>query len=359
MPGPDDMDFNLDDEDDEIVEAEIIEKVDPKLVEERSSVSMSLPTRRMIGFMDVYNSKEELKFLIENVLPESGIVFFGGLSGTGKTILAIQCTVNLVMNRPTMTWKPVPDLEQMTALMLSLEMNELEFHKRIHDMYPKLSDEEQKLLQENFILYSDPEPFELWNNDHVVDLILMIKKSRARIILIDSASVSFGESLKDDTQVNKSLRNLHTIRTRLNVCILVVAHTRKPPSGISTNPEDLTINDLFGHSGIAQWGSSIYLMVEDEATRRKTIQDKNGDKVDKIVHLINVKKRFGSSNEAFKVKLPSSEATKGGAPLQFRRDAIELPPAPKSKVSAKPSSSSISDFMSKINLSTILEDDDI
>lgn len=360
MAEPDDMDFgDLDEEDDEIVEAEIIERVNPKLVEERSSVSMSLPTRRMVGFMDVYNSEEELKFLIENVLPESGIVFFGGLSGTGKTILAIQCTVNLIMNRPTMTWKPVDELEQMTALMLSLEMNELEFKRRIKDMYPKLSEEEQKTLQENFILYSDPEPFELWNNDHVVDLILMIKKSRAKIILIDSASVSFGDSLKDDTQVNKSLRNLHTIRTRLNVCILIVAHTRKPPSGISTSPEDLTINDLFGHSGIAQWGSSIFLLVEDEATRRKTIQDKNGDEVDKVVHVINVKTRFGASNGAFKAKLTSLKDTKAGSPLQFRRDAIELPAAPKSKVKVNPLKATMADIVKGMNLSSILEDDDI
>lgn len=308
-------------------EEKVIELVSPTIAENRSTASKVLPTRRMTTFTETYHSKERLKFLIENVLPESGLVFLGGISGTGKTILAIQLVVNLVMNRPTMTWPPVEDMPQIRALMLSLEMSTLEWQRRVLDMYPSLSDEEEKILSENFSLYSEPEPFKLWEDNHVAELIILIRSSGANVILLDSASVSFAEDLaKDAASVNKSLENLAMIRVRLNVCFVIVAHTRKPQSGMSTRPEDWSINDLFGHSGIAQWASSIFLLVEDEEIRKKTIQDGSGESTDKVVHIINVKTRFGASNGAFKAQLPSLKSTEGGTPLQFRRDAIPLQP---------------------------------
>lgn len=295
-------------------------------VQEQVKFSASLPNRRVRTFSEVYKSESNLKFIIPDVLPESGLIFFGGLSGTGKTILAIQVVRNIVMGLPTMTWKLSEDLPQMVGLIFSLEMSGDELQRRMHDMYPSMTEEEDKILQENLFVYSEPEPFELWNYAHCVDMIQIIGRTKANVILIDSASVSFAQSLKDDVQVNQSLKNLYSIRVRMNVAIIIVAHTRKPSQGISSSPEEASINELFGHSGIAQWASSIFLLIEDEKSRKDVIKAGNGDEAEKVVHVINVKTRFGSSNAAFKTKLASRKATLEGTPLQFRRDAIELQP---------------------------------
>lgn len=350
----DDFSFQEIEDETPVVSDPVVEKVSPAIAENETELSRSLPNRRISTFTETFYSEHKLKFWIDNVLPETGLVFFGGLSGTGKTILAIQTVVNLVMNRPTMTWFPVDDLPQLTAMMLSLEMSTIEWHQRVHDMYPTLTDEEDKLLGEHFLLYSEPEPIKLWEDSHVADLIRMIARNKVQVVLIDSASVSFAEDLTDIKQVNKSLENLYTVRVRLNVAMIVVAHTRKSPAGMSTKAEDISINDLFGHSGIAQYASSIFLMYEDEESRRKAVRSGDGDKMDKVVHIINVKTRFGSSNAAFKSKLPSLESTQQGKQLLFRRDAIELPPLTPEQKKKLLGKSKMADTLEGVDFSSII-----
>lgn len=336
-----------------------VSKVDPEVAEKESAVSRSLPNRRIRTFTEVYNSEEVMKFLIPDVLPDHGIVFFGGLSATGKTILAIQLVVNLVMSRPTMTWYPVEDLPELTAMMLSLEMSGPEVQLRLKHMYPNLTDEEAKILGERFLLYSEPEPIHLWDDNHCADLIRMIMRNHVNVLLVDSASVSFASDLTNQSEVNKSMQNLDTIRVRLNVCIIIVAHTRKPPSDTTTNVENVSINDLFGHSGIAQHASSIFLMYEDEQTRRATVKAQAGDSTEKLVHIVSVKTRFGSSNAAFKAKLPSREMTKKGSPLQFYRHVTAaIPMTSETRGRIKSDGKNIAEEMKGLDFGTILDEGD-
>lgn len=363
-----DMDFPMgeigpDEDDDNSTAIAVPNFPAPRESEDNKEVelTMSLPNRKISSFMDIYDSEDKMEFLIPDVLPESGLMFVGGLSGTGKTILAKQLTVDLVLGRPTMTWKPTEGLRQIRVLMFSLEMSKPELQRRQFDMYPDLTDAQRKLLDENYFVYAEPEPFDLWDPAHCIDMVRLIKNTKCDVVLIDSASVSFGDSLKDDTQVNKSLKNLFAIRSRMDVAIIVVAHTRKPPAGIASNPEEASINELFGHSGIAQHASSIYLMIEDEKSRKQAIKDGNGDKVDKKVHLISVKSRFGSSNAAFPIKLTSRQDTLAGKALQFRRDVHEIAPVitaeQRQKIKAKKSPLSAS--FENIDFTAMMEGDDI
>lgn len=336
-----------------------VEKVASDIAENETEVSRSLPNRRIQTFTEVYHSEERLEFLIPDVLPDHGIVFFGGLSGTGKTILAIQLVVNLVMRRPTMTWFPVEDLPELTAMMLSLEMSGPEVQLRLKHMYPELTDEEEKILGDRFLLYSEPEPIHLWEDSHCADLIRMIMRNNVKILLLDSASVSFASDLTNQAEVNKSLQNLDTIRVRLKCSIIVVAHTRKPPPENTTNVESVSINDLFGHSGIAQHASSIFLMYEDEKTRRQTIREGTGDSTEKMVHVVAVKTRFGSSNAAFKAKLPSREMTKKGSPLLFSRNVIAaIPLSSEKRAQIKSDGKNLAEDMKGLDFGQILGEGD-
>lgn len=337
----------------------VVSNVSEGVAQGESLLSRSLPNRRIRTFTEVFHSKEKLKFLIEDVMPDHGIVFFGGLSGTGKTILAIQLVTNLVMNRPTMTWFPVEDLPELTAMMLSLEMSAPEVQLRIRSMYPTLTDEEEKVLADRFLFYAEPEPIHLWNDNHCADLIRMIMRNKVNILLIDSASVSFASDLTNQAEVNKSLENLDTIRVRLHVSIVIVAHTRKPPPENTTNVENVSINDLFGHSGIAQHASAIFLMYEDEKTRRQTIREGTGDSTEKQVHIVSVKTRFGSSNAAFRAKLPSREMTRKGSPLLFSRNVIAaIPLTPERRAQIKSDGSNLAEDMKGLDFGQILGEGD-
>lgn len=287
----------------------------------------TIGTRKISNFMDVLEDPNKMEMIIEDLLPETGLVYFGGLSGTGKTILAIQVAANLVLGRQTMTWKISKKYQEkhLRCLMLSLEMNRKQLQMRLEHMFPKLEDEDKKLLRENFLTYTEPETFELWNPAHIVELLRIIKECEIDILLIDSASVSFAEELTDQKQVNKSIKNLYRLRSALDVAMFIVAHTRKPATGITSNPEDATLNELFGHSGVAQSADGIVLLIEDEKRRKETIKNGNQNSIEKLVHVVNAKSRFGANAGAFKTYLTSKDDVDKKKPLVFRRaDAIPI-----------------------------------
>jgi hypothetical protein len=279
----------------------------PPLPTAPSTVVQHLPIRKTSNFMEVYNSKNTVEFVFEGLLPNKGLMYVGARSGTGKTIFVIQMAVDLILGRDTMSIKRGKDLPPQKLVILSLEMGEEEFQARILSMYPELTEEEQKLLADGIVIYHDPEPFRLWTDDHQVDFIRLVKSHKATGVIIDSASVSFASSLKDDMQVNSTIEILYGVRNRLTMWMIIVCHTRKLPAGIVGNMEDLTVDEIFGHSGVAQSASAILLMHHD----KKDPEGKDGK--NKIVYLMNLKARFGAEFAPFKMYLPTIP------PLQFRR----------------------------------------
>lgn len=281
--------------------------------------------RKVTSIIDVMEDDEKLEFVIQDLLPDTGLMYVAGASGSGKTILAIQVAGDIINGRGTLAWQLGPAWnENFKALFLSLEMPKKELQLRLHHMYPKLSDEERKAFMDRFLCYSDFEPLELWNPTHQLDLVLLIKEYGINLLLVDSASVSFASSLKNDEQVNESIKFLYKIRSRFNLAMIVVAHTRKPTIEMINNPENANINELFGHAGVGQSASSVIMMMEDEAQRKKTIKSGDGTNVEKVMHMVNAKARFGANAGAFKAKLTSKAAVDKGEPLMFRRDAIPI-----------------------------------
>jgi RecA-family ATPase len=282
--------------------------------------------RRLSNALDVMNDDTKLAYVVDPILPDSGLLYIGGISGSGKTILAIQLVADVINGRPCMTWRlGEAATEDMKAIIFSLEMNELELGERLRHMYPKLTDDEQKVFLDRFVTYAEPEPFKLWEPAHQLEFIRTIKASGATIQLIDSASVSFGEELTNQAQVNKSIDFLRMIRAKYNWAQVIVCHTRKPPAGIASNPAEVTLNELFGHSGVAQSASSIIIMMEDDKQRKEVITKGIDQRtVEKKVHIVNCKARFGANGGAFISHLTSQNDVEKGEPLMFRRNAIPI-----------------------------------
>ena len=282
--------------------------------------------RRLSNALDVMNDDTKLSYVVDPILPDSGLLYIGGISGSGKTILAIQLVADVVNGRPCMTWR-LGDAatEDAKAIIFSLEMNEPELGERLRHMYPKLTDDEQKVFLDRFVTYAEPEPFKLWEPAHQLEFIRTIKASGATIQLIDSASVSFGEELTNQAQVNKTLDFLRMIRAKYNWAQVIVCHTRKPPAGIASNPAEVTLNELFGHSGVAQSASAIIIMMEDEKQRKEVVSKGiDARTIEKKVHIVNCKARFGANGGAFISHLTSQNDVEKGQPLMFRRNAYVI-----------------------------------
>lgn len=338
---------------------------DEKESQEQKIVASIASPRRLSNAIDVMENETRLSYIVQDILPNSGLIYIGGLSGTGKTILAIQLTADIINGRPCMTWQlGEAATSDMKAIIFSLEMNELELGERFRHMYPNLNDDERKAFQEKFITYAEPDPFKLWEPAHQLEFMRTIKASGATVVLIDSASVSFGEEMNNQAQVNKSIDFLRMIRASFNWAMIVVCHTRKPPAGIASNPEDVTINDLFGHSGVAQSASSIIVMMEDEKQRRETIKKgMDQKKVAKKVHVVNCKARFGANGGAFLATLTSKNDVDSGQPLMFRRKAIAIEMTDEQREAIRNAktpglSEALGDIFGSIDLGSPLGDDD-
>lgn len=327
-------------------------------LEQKIATSREAGRRKVSTFMEVLEDNEQLKFLIEGILPDTGLLYIGGLSGTGKTILATQIVADIILGTPMLAWQLGEGSEEVRAMMLSLEMPKKELQLRLLHMYPRLTKEEQEKLNDNFLIYTEPEPFNLWDPVHIADLIRIIGFYDINLLLIDSASVSFAQSLKDDTQVNESIKNLLMIRVRLDVAMIVVSHTRKPPPGIVSNPEDVTLNELFGHSGVAQSASSILIMLEDEKARKETIRQGRASKTEKKVHIVNAKSRFGANSGAFSSLLSAESDVEAGEPLRFRRNVIPIAPTEEQKKRAKAYKSKPTDPMADFDFTSLMGDDE-
>lgn len=326
----------------------------------KAKLSSAVGGRIVKSVIDVMDDDEKLEFIVNGILPNKGLMYIGGLSGTGKTIQAIQLVGDIVLGRPTMTWQLGEAwTEDFVGMMLSLEMGKTELQLRLQHMYPNLTDDERKSFDERFLSYTEPEPFELWNPAHILDLFYMIKAHGVKLLLIDSASVSFAQSLKDDVQVNESIKNLYMLRNKLGLAMVVVSHTRKPPAGIVSNPEDITLNDLFGHSGVAQSASSILIMMEDEKARKESIKSGEQPDREKVVHIIHAKSRFGASFGAFKAHLTSEKGVSNGEPLMFRRNAIPIAMTDEQRAKIKSTKvPDLSTMMQAIDFTSILSDEE-
>lgn len=349
MASPDQMDFNLDEEDDDEVD-EVVAKVSPTIAEGESALSLSLPNRRLYNVEEILETDEKIEYAIQGLLPTNGLMYVGARSGTGKSLLAIQMAVDLVLGRDTMTLKRGENLPQQRLIYFSLEMGKLEFKERFEDMYPNRTEEEKKLLRENLLVYCDPEPFRLWQDDHAADMVRLASRAKITGQVIDTASVSFGSTLTNQEEVNKTIENMYVLRNRIGFYQIIPCHTRKLQAGVVANLEDITVDEVFGHSGVAQSASSVLLMHTD----KKKDSTKNLKEGEKIVWLMNPKARFAPEFAPFKMVLRTD-------PLQFRRDAIELPPmTPKQRQAAKSSNTStMADAMKVIDFGNLVEEDDI
>jgi RecA-family ATPase len=298
----------------------------PDEVKREIALNIALGDRKVTNARDIRLSENKAKYLIEGLLPSNGLMFLAGASGTGKSILAFQFANDLVQGRPTMSFQIGEHFaeKQIRVLIFSLEMNQDDLQIRLTHMHAGNTEEEDKIQAENYAVYCEPEPFELWNTAHVLEMTKIIKTIEPDLVIIDSASIAFAEDLTIAAQVKASIANIYKIRSRLDVAFLVVAHTRKPGQGVINSPEETTLNELMGVAGLGQAATGILIMVEDDASRKATIKSGDAEKAEKVVWLVNAKARFGANAGAFKTHLTSKADVDTGHPLMFKRNAIPI-----------------------------------
>lgn len=191
----------------------------------------------------VYSHKELLEadmtidWLIEDLLPESGLGIISAAPGLGKTLMSIDMAMNLAVGRDYLKW--VVNREA-RVLYLSMEMPGPSFKYFLEKTSVNLTDEEKNKLNENFFIAPFGEMM-IFKQKHVKDFITkIIKDVNPDVIFIDSLSQVMTD-LQTDTEALAFFDEIHKMKKIHETSFIFVHHNKKPSENKPT-----TLADMYG-----------------------------------------------------------------------------------------------------------------
>lgn len=259
---------------------------------------------RIRGFMTHYNSAENLEWIIPGLLHNSASMWFVGKSGSLKTALAMELGINLALGKSILSWENNAD-RPLKLIMWSLEMGESEIKERQHVQVARHTSDELDQLEQNFLIYDDPDPLQLFDPFQASIFKEAVLEHKPDGLIIDSAQMSMSQDMSGEEQVKKSIRFLQELRHRHNFFTITIHHPRKDLAGVKA--QKMTLSDLFGSQTMANSASTVIGM---------QLQDKKESEPQKI-DLLHLKTRFSEIPADFTIQLNSEDFT-------FSRPVISL-----------------------------------
>lgn len=251
---------------------------------------------RIRGFMTHFNETENLEWIIPGLLHNSASMFIVGKSGSLKTALGSELCINLALGRSILNWDNLSG-RPLKMMMWSLEMGSSEIKERQMAQVKRHTPEELQQLEENFLLYTDPEPVQLFNPAEAALFKEAVLEHKPDGLLIDSAQMSMSPDMSNEEQVKKSVRFLQQLRHTHNFFSLVIHHPRKELAGVKA--QRMTLSDLFGSQTLANSASTVIGMQK---------HDKKEDKPQRI-DLLHLKTRFASTPADYPIELNEEDFT--------------------------------------------------
>lgn len=201
---------------------------------------------KLYGFLDLVNANFKVNWIMRGLLTEMGVFAFAGPSGVGKTQLVIRWCMALALGEDFLGFK-VDDGRPRKILFLSMEMIDPEVRDFYATMKATLTEDQQKLLQENFIVWPTGTP--LYLNDPVdrAEYCKLIELVKPDGVIIDSWSQAVKGTLQDDTVTRDAFGFVNFLRKQAGCFFGIINHTRKSQKDSTPN----TMDGIFGSFAFA------------------------------------------------------------------------------------------------------------
>lgn len=201
---------------------------------------------KLYGFLDLVNADFKVNWIMEGILTEMGIFSFSGPSGVGKTQLVIRWCMALALGGDFLGFK-VNDGRPRKILFLSMEMIDPEVRDFYAKMRATLTEDQQKTLQENFIVWPTGTP--LYLNDPIdrAEYCKLIDLVKPDGIIIDSWSQAVKGALQDETVTRDAFGFVNFLRKNTGAFFGIINHTRKGQKDSMPN----TMDGIFGSTFFA------------------------------------------------------------------------------------------------------------
>ncbi|WP_458790949.1 AAA family ATPase [Yoonia sp. MH D7] len=236
------------------------------------------------------------KWIVQEMIPDRQVTLFTGDGGTGKSLVAMQLSVAVVLRqkRPLQTWLNRPVIEG-SVIYLGAEDEQEEMQRRLEDIIGKekcdfldLSDLHIKSLAgEDALLATEasvhaplsPSPLYLMTERE-------IQRVRPKLVVLDTLADMYPANENDRAKVRQFVGMLKFLAITYDCAIVLLAHPSK--SGMETGR---------GDSGSTAWNGSVrsrlYLTHKKDSSG---LADPNGRI---LTNMKNNYGRLGASNELF------------------------------------------------------------
>jgi hypothetical protein len=259
---------------------------------------------RIQGFMTHFKNTDRLEWIIPGLLHDSASMFIVGKAGSLKTAFATEIGINLALNRSMLSWQNLAE-RPLKLIMWSLEMSGPEVVERQETIVPRYAEDKLDMLEDNFKIYSDPEPMRLFDPVEALAFKEAILDTKPDGIILDSASMAYSPNMSDEENVKKSVRFMQNLRHAHKFFSIIIHHPRKDLAGVKS--QRMSLNDLFGSQTLENSASTVIGMAKRE---------KKEDEAQKI-DLIHLKTRFAEVPADYVIELDKTDFT-------FSRPVISL-----------------------------------
>lgn len=183
--------------------------------------------------------KIEINWMIDNLLPASGMGLIASAPNVGKTQAALGMAMACATTRSFLRWHPTKTHK---VMFFSLEMDKPGITQFVRTMAEDYKGEERELLGRNFRLYPHGGTVDLMREEARKQLETYIETYKPDGIYIDSLQKIYVGKLNDD-EVRGLFTYLQILRKKYGIYVIQVHHDRKAQDG-NRKPRDLS--DIYG-----------------------------------------------------------------------------------------------------------------
>lgn len=198
-------------------------------------------------------------WLIPGILQRQGIMVVTGKAGVGKTQLTLQILIHLALGKPFLGWEI--DRPRKVAFV-SMEMGQAEIKVFQNEMDSVLSDEERRLLHENFLIIPIGQTLMFDNVADQKKIDAFLEAYHPEVACFDSLSKTTLGSL-EEAAVKKVMDFADKIRIHHDCSVMFIHHDRKAQIG---NKKPNSLEDVYGSFYITATATTVIGMWQNDKT---------------------------------------------------------------------------------------------
>ena len=248
---------------------------------------------KLTGFTSLAKNMPPITWLVDHVIKPGGQVMVASQPGVGKSQLAIDLCMRLVLGADDWVGYKIDKAIPQKIMYLSLEMGEPDVKYFSDKMAYTLDDRELEKLDSNLLFHCTLENFKLdleashaLSSRKPVEAALASENANFTGLVIDSLGATTSKGLLDDVAVRNTMDWVKHLRSRFGIWVLILAHTRKIPREARRGV--LTLDDIFG--------SQIQQADLDAAFALVKVEGQDG-----FIDLYSLKSRFGPDKKPIRL----------------------------------------------------------